>query len=130
MERFLVENMKDQRLIIEVYQKMYKAMILKDEAGLNEVLDDRFVLVHMTGLRQSKQEFIHDVVNGTLNYYSAIHKKMTVEVKGDTAIIIGQSYVTAAVFGGRLSQWRLQQKCQLKKADNIWEITESVASTY
>lgn len=130
MERLLVENMKDQKLIIEAYQKMYQAMIAKDEAGLHEVLDDSFMLVHMTGLRQSKREFIHAVVDGTLNYYSAIHENMTTEVNGDTAMITGQSYVEAAVFGGGRGQWRLQQKCRLKKADNIWKITESVASTY
>lgn len=122
--------MKDQKLIIEAYQKMYQAMIAKDEAGLHEVLDDSFMLVHMTGLRQSKREFIHAVVDGTLNYYSAIHENMPTEVNGDTAIIIGQSYVEAAVFGGRRSQWRLQQKCCLKKENGIWKITESVASTY
>lgn len=43
---------------------------------------------------------------------------------------IGQSYVAAAVFGGGRSNWRLQQKCSLKKVGCEWKITESTASAY
>lgn len=122
--------MKDNELVIDAYQKMCQAMLLKDELSLNEVLDDRFVLVHMTGMRQSKKAFIRAVMNGTLNYYSAVHENISSETKGDAAVIIGQSCVTAAVFGSRASQWRLQQKCTLKKVNGVWKITESVASAY
>lgn len=122
--------MDDKTPIIEAYKKMYTAMIAKDADGLNEVLDDDFVLVHMTGMRQSKQAFIRAVMNGTLNYFSAVHENMSVEVNDNTAVLIGQSYVAAAVFGGGRSSWRLQQKCKLKKAGDGWKITESIASTY
>ncbi len=122
--------MDDRELIIEAYQKMYQAMITKNAKKLDEVLDNSFVLIHMTGMRQSKQVFIRAVLDGTLNYFSAVHEHMLVEVNGTTAIIIGQSYVAAAVFGGKHSNWHLQQKCSLKKIDGHWRITRSVASTY
>ncbi len=122
--------MDDKEQIIAAYKEMYRAMIAKDEAGLSAVLDDSFVLVHMTGMRQPKKEFIKAVLNGTLNYYSAEHENMPVEINGDSAVIIGQSYVAAAVFGGGRSNWRLQQKCSMKKTDAGWKITRSVASTY
>lgn len=120
----------DEQLIRDVYIKMYEGMITKNEATLREALDDSFVLVHMTGMRQSREEFINAVLNGTLNYYSAEHENMPVKINGDTAVLTGQSYVTAAVFGGGRSNWRLQQKCSLKKIDGSWKITRSVASTY
>ena len=109
---------------------MYEGMIAKDESTLREVLGDSFVLVHMTGMRQPKDAFIKAVLNGTLNYYSAEHENMPVEINGDTAILTGQSYVAAAVFGGGKSNWHLQQKCSLKKTDGVWKIIRSVASTY
>lgn len=56
--------MDDKISIIEVYKKMYDAMIAKDADALNKALDDSFVLVHMTGMRQSKQAFIQAVLNG------------------------------------------------------------------
>lgn len=116
--------------VTEVYQKMYRAMVEKDTVGLNEALDDSFALVHMTGMRQSKKVFIQAVMDGMLNYYAAIHENISVEIAGDTALLIGQSVVIAAVFGGGRSRWRFQQKCKLKKTGGIWKITESVASTY
>ena len=122
--------MEETELIREAYKKMYDGMIAKDEAVLHDVLDDSFVLVHMTGMRQPKEEFIKAVLNGTLNYYSAVHENLPVEVNGDTAVITGQSYVAAAVFGGGRSNWHLQQKCSLKKINGEWKITRSVASTY
>ena len=84
----------------------------------------------MTGMRQSREEFISAVLDGTLNYYSAEHENMPVKINGETAVLTGQSYVAAAVFGGGMSNWHLQQKCSLKKIDGLWKITRSVASTY
>ena len=120
----------DEQMIRDAYIRMYGGMIAKDESILREVLDDSFVLVHMTGMRQPKQAFIKAVLNGTLNYYSAEHENMPVEISGNTAVLTGQSYVAAAVFGGGRSNWHLQQKCSLKKTDGVWKITRSVASTY
>ena len=96
--------MDEKELIRSIYKQMYEGMISKDETLLREVLDDSFVLVHMTGMQQSKKEFIKAVLNGTLNYFS--------------------------VFGGGKHTWRLQQKCDLKKANGKWKITRSVVSTY
>lgn len=120
----------EKQLIQEAYIRMYEGMIAKDESILREVLDDSFVLVHMTGMRQSKEAFIKAVLDGTLNYYSAEHENMPVEISGDTAVLTGRSYVAAAVFGGGRSNWHLQQKCSLKKKDGVWKITRSVAGTY
>ena len=122
--------MEDKELVKNAYKKMYEGMIAKDEKILDEVLDDSFVIVHMTGMKQSKDTFIKAVMNGTLNYFSAEHEHMPVEISGDTAVLIGQSYVAAAVFGGGRSNWHLQQKCSLKKINGEWKITRSVASTY
>jgi len=98
----------DTEAIRQAYIRMYDGMISKDEKILNEVLDASFVLVHMTGMRQPKQAFIKAVLNGTLNYFSAEHENMPVEISGDTAVLTGQSYVAAAVFGGGRSNWHLQ----------------------
>lgn len=122
--------MEDKEMIVNAYKKMYEGMIKKDEKILDEVLDDSFVLVHMTGMRQSKDAFIKAVMNGTLNYFSAEHEHMPIEISGDTAVLTGQSFVAAAVFGGGRSNWHLQQKCSLKKVSGDWKITGSVASKY
>ena len=125
-----MKNNREEDAIREAYIHMYDGMIAKDEKILRDALDDSFVLVHMTGMRQSKEAFIRAVLEGTLNYYSADHEHMPVEITGDTAILTGQSYVAAAVFGGGRHNWHLQQKCSLKRTDAGWKISRSVASTY
>ena len=112
------------------YRQMYRGMIEKDRGLLSEVLDDTFVLVHMTGMRQFKEAFIRAVENGTLNYYSAGHQGMDAEIHGDTAELVGQSLVNAAVFGGGRHTWRLPLRLQLTRTDGAWKVTEARASTY
>ena len=64
--------MTDKDMIEALYREMYKAMVEKDTATLNRVHADDFVLTHMTGMHQSKQEYIRAIAGGTLNYYSAV----------------------------------------------------------
>ena len=122
--------MNDKEKIENCYRQMYLGMIQKDRNVLSEVLDDSFVLVHMTGMRQSKAAFIQAVEDGTLNYYSANHQRMEANVSGDQAELIGQSAVNAAVFGGGPHTWRLQLKLKLVQRAGSWRITEAKASTY
>ena len=115
----------------QCYLDMYRAMLDKDSTGLEKVLDDSFVLVHMTGMRQSKKEFIRAVSDGTLNYYTAEHEEILLsEVAGDRAFLSGKSRVNAAVFGGGRHTWRLQQELELVRRNGGWFITEARASTY
>ncbi|MBR6983184.1 MAG: nuclear transport factor 2 family protein [Ruminococcus sp.] len=116
--------------IIQLYKAMYTAMINKDRAELERVHDDSFVLVHMTAMRQSKQEYINAIMDGTLNYYSASHEDMQVEIKGDSAVLVGKSRVTAAVFGGGKHTWQLQLRFQLVKKNGEWRFALASASTY
>ena len=125
-----MKKAQDEKEIQEAYVRMCDAMIAKDEGVLREVLDDSFVLIHMTGMRQPKEAFVKAVLNGTLNYFSARHDSLTTEISGETAVLTGRSYVSAAVFGGGRHNWRLQQRCSLIRTGDGWKITESTASTY
>lgn len=122
--------MDDKQLIIDLYRRMYSAMVEKDTAVLDEVHDDSFVLVHMTGMRQSKQQYIKAIADGTLNYYDAVHEEIDVTISGDTAVLTGKSRVTAAVFGGGRHTWPLLLNFRLAKKNGQWKFTESKASTY
>lgn len=124
------DTMTDKEQIIQLYKEMYTAMVNKDRAELERVHDDSFVLVHMTGMRQPKEVYISSIMDGTLNYYSAEHEDMQADVKGDTAVLIGKSKVTAAVFGGGKHTWRLQLRFQLVKKNSEWRFALASASTY
>ena len=124
------KRMTDRERIVQLYKKMYAAMVNKDKAELERIHDDSFVLVHMTGMRQQKEAYIGSIMGGTLNYYSAAHEDMQLEINGDTAVLVGRSRVTAAVFGGGKRTWRLQLRLRLLKKNDDWRFTLASASTY
>ena len=112
------------------YRRLYQGMVEKDRTILEEVLAPDFVLIHMTGMRQAKEAFIWAVENGTLNYDSAKHQDIAVQLQGDRAFLTGKSLVHASVFGGGWHTWRLRLDCQLTQEDGTWRFTEARASTY
>ena len=122
--------MNEKEIIAECYKEMYRGMIDKDSRLLSRVLDESFVLVHMTGMRQSKEAFIRAVEDGTLNYFSAGHQSIDVSIEDESASLVGKSLVNAAVFGGGRHTWRLQLKLKLVKKTDDWKITEAKASVY
>lgn len=122
--------MTDEEKIIQLYKEMYTAMINKDKAELERVHDDSFVLIHMTGMRQPKKVYISSILDGTLNYYTAQHDNIMIRITGDTAKLIGQSRVNAAVFGGGKHTWHLQLDFELIRKNGDWYFTMATASTY
>lgn len=120
----------DKQQLAALYERMYKAMIAKDSTVLDEVHADDFVLVHMTGMHQSKPVYIRAIMDGTLNYYSAVTEELDVDVDGDKAVITGHSRVEAAVFGGGHHTWPLSLRFEARKENGIWRFTRSQASTY
>jgi len=105
-------------------------MVEKNESELNRVHDDSFVLIHMTGMQQTKREYIYAIMNGTLNYYSSENDSLEISINGTAAKVIGRSRVTAAVFGGGKHTWRLMLTFDLKKTNDEWKFTKAQASTY
>ena len=122
--------MNEKEIIAECYKEMYQGMIDKDRSLLSRVLDESFALVHMTGMRQSKEAFIRAVEDGTLNYFSAGHQSIDVSIEDESASLVGKSVVNAAVFGGGRHTWRLQLNLKLVKKSDDWKITEAKASVY
>ena len=116
--------------IRNVYIQMYEAMVAKDRKILEFLHDDDFVLTHMTGTQQSKQEYINAIMDGTLNYYSATHEDMAITVTGNKAIMEGHSIVNAAVYGGGKHTWHLSFRMEFIQRNGQWKISSSSASTY
>ena len=122
--------MNDIETIKGMYLQYWKYMIEKDEAGLRKLMSEDYYLMHMTGTRQSADEFISGLMGGTFNYYSADHDDIQVITDGDTATLIGKSRVLAAVYGGGRKRWRLRGVFTLRKENGEWKLNSSKASTY
>ena len=122
--------MDEKTTIAELYKDYWDYMIEKNIEGLRSLMSSDYCLYHMTGVRQSADEFIEGLKNGTFNYYSAEHDDIVVSVDGDEATMTGKSRVVAAVYGGGKGSWRLQGDFTLRKENGNWKFTSSRASTY
>lgn len=122
--------MTDEKQIQNLYREYWEDMIHKDEKKLRELMAEDYYLEHMTGVRQSREEFLAGLRAGTFNYYSAEHDAIAVRVNENSAEMIGKSRVTAAVYGGEKKSWRLRGDFILKKEDGVWKMISSKASTY
>ncbi|MBQ3407575.1 MAG: nuclear transport factor 2 family protein [Clostridia bacterium] len=122
--------MNDIEIITELYKRLCDASINKDIEALQEILADDYILIHMTGMRQSKQDYISSVINGELKYYESIHESIEVSVDGDKASVIGKTKTLASPFGTSKSWWRLRQDLKLEKRADKWVIVSSKASMY
>ncbi|MDE6041969.1 MAG: nuclear transport factor 2 family protein [Muribaculaceae bacterium] len=115
----------------DLYTAMYKAMIAKDTTTLGEMMADDSALIHMTGMRQPRREYLSAIAHGTLNYYSCTDSDVKVTVEGCSARMTGCSRVNAAVFGGGRHTWPLRLDIDWRKEDDgKWLITEIRASTF
>lgn len=128
MSSYSQNNAREQ--ILKLYEDMYQAMVAKDRTALYSIHADDFVLVHMTGMRQTRQQYVDAIVDGTLNYYGCETENLDVVVNGENATLTGRSRVEAAVFGGGRHVWRLQLTMKLRMTDGTWRIVESRASAY
>lgn len=120
----------DEEIIKDLYRDYWRYMIEKNAEGLRRIMSDDYYLLHMTGVRQSKEEFIKGLLGGTFNYYSAEHDGIDVEIGGENAKMTGKSRVLAAVYGGGKHLWRLRGDFTLRKENGSWKLTSSKASTY
>lgn len=120
----------DEQEIKNQYRAFYRAAIAKDRPGMEATLNERFHLTHMTGMRQSREEYIRYIMRGTMNYYSEEPVKLTATVSEDRGTLCAQSIVEAAVFGGGRHIWRLQLDMEAKKTDGVWKFIDAVASTF
>ena len=122
--------MNEEAKITELYKDYWDYMIEKNIEGLRSLMSADYCLFHMTGVKQTADEFLEGLKNGTFNYYSAVHDEIKVVVDGDSATMIGKSRVVAAVYGGGKGRWRLQGDFTLRKENGNWKFTSSRVSTY
>lgn len=123
--------MNDKVILEKIYKKLAEASQNKDKKILEEILSDNYILIHMTGMHQTKQEYINSVLNGDLKYFNTIHESIKVNIiDKENAIIIGKSKVLASPFGMNKNWWNLQQEIKVKKENSNWKIVKSVASLY
>lgn len=106
-------------------------MVDKDIVKLNEILAPSMQLQHMTGYMQPKLEWIDQIQNGEMKYFSSIEENIKeIVIEGNSASLVGQNKVMASVWGSQVATWPLQMKMEFTKSNGKWIIANQIASTY
>ena len=123
--------MTDKEAIIDLYRHENKAMVDKDIVTLNQILAPTMQLTHMTGYVQPKLEWIDQIQNGQMKYFSSVEENIKdIKIDGNHASLIGQNKVKASIWGSGVATWPLQMKVNFTKVDGKWIISDQIASTY
>lgn len=126
-----VIKMTDKEAIMQLYRDENKAMVEKNLNKLNEILAPTMKLTHMTGYVQPKLEWIDQIQNDEMQYFSSREEAIKdIEIHDNQASLVGQNQVQAKIWGGGVNTWSLQMKMYFKKQNGQWIITNQVASTY
>ena len=108
--------------VLDCFVEYQQALIDKDEIKLNELMGDDYILTHMSGKKQTKSQFIDEVMDGTLNYFkSVIHDPNILFDDNENATLISDVTLTACVYGASGS-WTIDSVMDFKKIDGKWII--------
>lgn len=111
-----------ERDVLDCFVEYQQALIDKNEVKLNELMDDNYILTHMSGKKQTKGEFIGEVMDGTLNYFkSEIHDSNILFDDDENATLISDVTLSARVYGVE-SKWTINTVMDFKKINGRWII--------
>ncbi|MFC6180626.1 nuclear transport factor 2 family protein [Lactiplantibacillus daowaiensis] len=117
--------------VVALYRTYNRAMAARDTSTLNQILAPSFTLTHMTGYRQARADWLAQIEDGTMGYQASKEKQVNVERVDDTHWhLIGQSLVTAAVYGGATQDWPLTSDMQVVELNQQLQILNVVVTTY
>ena len=109
----------EEKEVYSAYVAINNAMIEKDRTAMELYFDENLTFTHMSGKKQTREEFIGEIMDGTLNYFKVDTKDYSISVNGDTAHMKVTHTLTAKVYGISGS-WTLGGENTYKKRNGIW----------
>lgn len=107
----------DQEQSLDALHLLLQGMVEKDRAKLEQSMTRDARLYHISGLAESREDYIRDILDGTLNYYDYRIKEM----QGDVV----RASLLAKVYGGVARWWNLAMEVQYAEEDDFIKIKES-----
>ena len=105
--------------VLATYEKIQQAMIDKDIETLDRLYLDGTTFTHMSGKKQTKDEFFGEIADGTLNYFAYEIKNRNISVDGNEAVLSASVTLTARVYGAS-GRWTLPVNVHFTKIDGQW----------
>ena len=66
-----------------------------------QIVSEDMAFTHMSGMKQTREEYFEDVADGSLTYYAIGMEDPVVEVEGDVATVTYTAALTANAYGAQ-----------------------------
>ena len=114
-------SQEDVEQITSLYEELQQALIDKDMDKLNELLPDDYTAIHITGRRQTKEEWLADIANGEMNYYEFIDMRYDLANDGDEVVMTVSQRIRARIYGSE-GTWSIPGERRFAQVDGQWRI--------
>ncbi len=113
-----------QEEVLKRFIDFQEAMIVKDYDKLDVILNDNYTLTHMSGKTQSKEEYINEIMDGTLNYYKSTIDNPIITIIEETKSIFKADVTLEAKVYGIKGTWTLHSEQTMEKINDTWYISK------
>ncbi len=96
-----------------------QAMTDKDIDTMREIVSEDMVFVHMSGMRQTREEYFADVADGSLTYYTIGMADPVIGIDGEQATVTYTSILNANAYGAR-GTFRMKGSHHYENRNGAW----------
>lgn len=115
-----LSSLKEEELSVLYAQARYcQAMTDADIGTMRELVSEDMVFTHMSGRKQTREEYFADVADGSLNYFTIGIENPVIEADADKARITYTSVLNADAYGAR-GTYRIKGTHHYALRDGSW----------
>ena len=115
-----LSTLTDEELdVLYIQAKYCQAMTDVDIETMRENVPEDMTFTHMSGMKQTREEYFADIADGSLNYFTIGIENPVVKVDGDRATVSSTSVLNANAYGAR-GTYRMKGTHHYQKQGDAW----------
>lgn len=121
--------MNDEQILSDIYHQINQAILAKDTTTIDRLTADAFTLTHITGYKQSKDEWLNHIKTDKMQYHQIDEQSVQVAINGKRADIVGKAKTRATIWGAN-GTWNLKLHYQATQTGGTWQVQNAVATLF
>lgn len=109
----------DEQAVLYQQARYCQAMTEADTDTLSEIVASDKIFTHMSGRQQSKEEYLADIANGSLQYFAVGIENPVIKINGSYASVKYTSVLNANAYGAT-GTYRINGTHWFEKQGDIW----------
>ncbi len=110
---------KEELSVLYQAARYCQAMTEADIETMREIVSEDMTFTHMSGMKQTREEYFADVADGSLTYYSIGMESPVIELDGDHATVTYTAALNANAYGAR-GTFHMKGGHHFENRDGVW----------